>query len=208
MCPVELWRQRSKESREAIHKSKCLLTNHITRFFRSTEHVSIISDMTSYFYFQNVLFNKIGTSIEVQLETVENDDYSRPITRHLCKKTSMFLILFSNTVFLNEPDTSVFLNSHPITGGQYLRKFFAKHLAIWRQKYIFCSKNEKRVGVRNYVNFHFFTFYKEFHNRFEWSEWPKSVELNTPPNAIKLKLKGVDLGNSIMKMTSFMTPTK
>jgi hypothetical protein len=37
---------------------------------------------------------------------------------------------------------------------------------------------------------------------------PKCVEFNTPPNAIKLKLKRVNLGNSIMRMTSFMALTK
>ena len=70
---------------------------------------------------------------------------------------------------------------------------------------------KKRLGVRtdvisynSYVN-HFFRFYKEFHNEFEWSESPKYVEFNTRPNAIELKLMRINLGNSIMKMTSFMT---
>ena len=38
-----------------------------------------------------------------------------------------------------------------------------------------------------------------FYNWFKWSEIPKCVELSTPPNAIKLKLKKIDLGNSILK---------
>jgi hypothetical protein len=59
-----------------------------------------------------------------------------------------------------------------------------------------------------YISNIFILFYKEFHNRFECSESPKCVEFNTPPNAIKLKLKTVNFGNSIMRMTSFMTPTK
>jgi hypothetical protein len=54
----------------------------------------------------------------------------------------------------------------------------------------------------------FFGFYNELHKRFEMSESPKCVEFNIPPNAIKLKLKRISLGNSIMRMTSFMTPTK
>ena len=55
---------------------------------------------------------------------------------------------------------------------------------------------KKRVGVRNDVICQtFFSFYKEFHNRFEWSESAKCVEFNTQPNAIKLKLKRVNLGN-------------
>jgi hypothetical protein len=34
----------------------------------------------------------------------------------------------------------------------------------------------------------FFWFYEKFHNRFEWNKLPRWVELDTPPNAIKLKL--------------------
>ena len=40
------------------------------------------------------------------------------------------------------------------------------------------------------------------------NESSKCVELNTTQNAIKLKSKRLDLGESILKMTSFMTLKK
>ena len=75
--------------------------------------------------------------------------------------------------------------------------FFAKN---------FDSKNEKRVGVQNDVKGHFFYSLCSF--TIGSNESSKCVKFNTSQNAVKLKMKRLNLGESIRKMKSFITLKK
>ena len=84
-----------------------------------------------------------------------------------------------------------------------MKKFFTRR---YRDREEICSKiKKKRLGMTSYVEF-VFKFIRSL--TVGLNESPKYGELSSPPNAVKLKLKEVNLGNSILKMTSFMTPKK
>jgi hypothetical protein len=80
--------------------------------------------------------------------------------------------------------------------AQYRGRFFAEKIGDignfgdMRSEIRFLFKNRKRESFRNEVIIKKgFQFYKEFNNWFKSTKTPKCVELSTPPNAIKHKLK-------------------